>query len=105
MNKQYKIIYENLILSEQKLITKIDIAQIMKDNKTVFSENIELDSLIYNYKKQLTKIKATIAQITSGSNYGVCTNCMEKINIQRLKATPLTKLCIECQSDTELSHL
>lgn len=51
-------------------------------------------------RRLIRKIQAAIQRIEDGS-YGVCEECGEEISIPRLKARPVTKLCINCKSRQE----
>jgi DnaK suppressor protein len=51
-------------------------------------------------RKLLTKIDEAFARIDSGS-YGSCEECDEEIGLERLKARPVTTLCIGCKSAQE----
>lgn len=51
-------------------------------------------------RKLLTKINEAFARIDSGS-YGRCEECGEDIGLERLKARPVTTLCINCKSAQE----
>ena len=48
-------------------------------------------------RKLIGKIKEALARIDDGS-YGKCEDCGENISIERLKARPVTTLCIDCKS-------
>ena len=48
-------------------------------------------------RKLIVKIKEALDRIDDGS-YGKCEECGEKISIERLKARPVTTLCIDCKS-------
>jgi DnaK suppressor protein len=50
--------------------------------------------------KLLAKINAAFARIDRGV-YGVCEECGDKIGLARLKARPVTTLCIACKSAQE----
>jgi DnaK suppressor protein len=52
-------------------------------------------------RKLLTKIGEAFARIEDGS-YGQCEECGGEIGIERLKARPVTTLCIACKSAQEL---
>jgi len=45
-------------------------------------------------------IQESLARIQNGT-YGLCDDCGEDISIERLKARPVTTLCIECKSQRE----
>ncbi len=51
-------------------------------------------------RKLLGKIDEAFARIDDGS-YGRCEECGGEIGIERLKARPVTTLCIECKSEQE----
>jgi DnaK suppressor protein len=48
-------------------------------------------------RKLISKIDEAMARIDDGS-YGKCEECGGEIGIERLKARPVTTLCIECKS-------
>jgi len=51
-------------------------------------------------RKLLSKIDEAFARIDDGS-YGRCEECAGEIGIERLKARPVTTLCIGCKSAQE----
>lgn len=51
-------------------------------------------------RRLIRKIQAASKRIEDGS-YGFCEDCAEDISIARLKARPVTKLCINCKSRQE----
>jgi len=51
-------------------------------------------------RKLINKIKETIDRIDSG-DYGVCEVCEEEIGEARLRARPVTTLCIDCKTEQE----
>lgn len=51
-------------------------------------------------QKLLVKIEGALERITNGT-YGVCEECGEQIAMERLKARPVTTLCIECKTEQE----
>ena len=50
--------------------------------------------------KLLTQIDEALERIEDGS-YGLCGECGGPIGVDRLKARPVTTLCIECKSEQE----
>ena len=48
-------------------------------------------------RKLIGKIKEAIDRIDDGT-YGKCEECGETIGLERLKARPVTTLCIDCKS-------
>jgi DnaK suppressor protein len=48
-------------------------------------------------RKLLAKIEDAIERIDT-KNYGICEECGSEISIKRLKARPVTSLCIDCKT-------
>lgn len=51
-------------------------------------------------RKLIKKIQSAIQRLEDGE-FGVCEECGEEIGTARLKARPVTKLCIACKSKQE----
>jgi DnaK suppressor protein len=51
-------------------------------------------------RKLIQKIDQALDRIEEGS-FGICDDCGEDISIARLKARPVTTLCIKCKSKQE----
>lgn len=51
-------------------------------------------------RKLILKIKEAIQRIEDGS-FGLCESCGDEIGVDRLKARPVTTLCIECKRKQE----
>ncbi|MBU1001686.1 MAG: RNA polymerase-binding protein DksA [Proteobacteria bacterium] len=51
-------------------------------------------------RKLIKKIQAAQRRIEDGS-FGFCEECGEDIGVERLKARPVTTLCIDCKSRQE----
>ncbi|WP_243545819.1 RNA polymerase-binding protein DksA [Pseudodesulfovibrio tunisiensis] len=51
-------------------------------------------------RKLIKKIQNAITRIEDG-DFGLCQDCGEEIGVARLKARPMTTLCIECKSKQE----
>ena len=54
-------------------------------------------------RKLIFKIEDALRRLDNGE-YGICEECGEKIGIERLKARPVTTLCIECKSSQEIEE-
>lgn len=48
----------------------------------------------------MTKIEEALKRIENGT-YGVCDSCGDEISETRLKARPVTTLCIDCKQEIE----
>ncbi|MGD8563380.1 MAG: RNA polymerase-binding protein DksA [Desulfarculaceae bacterium] len=51
-------------------------------------------------RKLISKIQEALARIDDGT-YGICESCGEDISSERLKARPVTTLCIDCKKRQE----
>lgn len=51
-------------------------------------------------RKLIKKINDALERLEDGT-YGICDECGEDISVPRLKARPVTKLCIECKNKQE----
>lgn len=51
-------------------------------------------------RKLIMKIREAIERIDSGE-FGICESCEEEISESRLRARPVTTLCIECKTEQE----
>lgn len=51
-------------------------------------------------RKLIQKIEQALERIEEGS-FGICDDCGEDIAVPRLKARPVTTLCIKCKSKQE----
>ncbi|MGH7789748.1 MAG: RNA polymerase-binding protein DksA [Candidatus Binatia bacterium] len=51
-------------------------------------------------RKLINKIEAALERIEDGA-FGVCEECGEAIGVERLRARPVTTLCIQCKADQE----
>jgi DnaK suppressor protein len=52
-------------------------------------------------RKLIDKIEETLQRIEDGT-FGECEECGETISIGRLKARPVTTLCIQCKAEQEV---
>ncbi len=51
-------------------------------------------------RKLIKKIQKAVDRIEDGK-FGICQECSDEISIPRLKARPMTTLCINCKSKQE----
>lgn len=51
-------------------------------------------------RKLIKKVQEALQRIKDGE-YGICDECGEEISISRLKARPVTRLCINCKAKQE----
>lgn len=84
---------QKLKISNDKLADPCDQASVES------SKNVELHFRSKEWKT-LLDIKETILRIDHGL-YGICDHCGRQISSKRLKAAPMSKLCVECQQKME----
>jgi len=70
------------------------------DRATVESDRSFTLRLRDRERRLIKKIQEAIERIDDGS-YGACEDCGEDIGVPRLKARPVTTLCIKCKSKEE----
>ena len=116
MTKKQLNEFEAILLAQQKELVNrsgtrkgsdftIDKNEIMDeiDHATVeTAQSIEInlrgrEKLLYN------KIELALEKISKG-DFGICEECEGKIEIKRLKARPVTTLCISCKEFQEQSE-
>jgi DnaK suppressor protein len=54
-------------------------------------------------RKLILKIEKSLKRLEDGE-YGTCERCGEQIGVARLKARPMTTLCIDCKSSEEIEE-
>ena len=54
-------------------------------------------------RKLIFKIQEALQRLNDGE-YGICEECGEEIGLERLKARPVTTLCIGCKSSQEIAE-
>lgn len=54
-------------------------------------------------RKLIGKIREALDRLETGT-FGICEECGEDISAQRLKARPVTTLCIECKKKQEVEE-
>jgi DnaK suppressor protein len=70
------------------------------DRASLESDRIATLRIRDRERKLVAKIDAAIQRIGDGT-YGLCEECGEPIAVERLRARPVTTLCIECKSAQE----
>ena len=73
------------------------------DRATMESDRNSMLRIRDRERKLIFKIQEALQRLDAGE-YGICEECGEEIGIERLKARPVTTLCIECKSSQELAE-
>ena len=109
--EQIKEIKEILLQMREKLLRSAQ-EQIRDPSNVTFEGGDEIDRADLEEERYLTfrikgreatlihKIDYALMKMESGT-YGVCENCGAPIPYQRLKARPVTTMCIECKEHEE----
>src|SRR5262245_60057968 len=64
-----------------------------------FEQEVSL-SLLQNENGQLAEVIAALRRLDDGA-FGRCEECKGPISLERLRAVPYARLCIECARDAE----
>jgi DnaK suppressor protein len=75
-----------------------DIGTDRDENATEVEDYSDKLGLENNLEGQLKDASDALKRMEGGS-YGICENCHEEIDIERLKAYPAAKTCIKCKGD------
>jgi DnaK suppressor protein len=92
LNHAYETV-EELLDSQENLADPLDRA-------TVESDRIRTLRIRDRESMLIKKIRRSLKDIENGE-YGICEDCGEDISIERLKARPVTSLCIGCKAKRE----
>ena len=92
LNHAYETV-EELLDSQENLADPLDRA-------TVESDRIRTLRIRDRESMLIKKIRRSLKDIENG-DYGICEDCGEDISIERLKARPVTSLCIGCKTKRE----
>jgi DnaK suppressor protein len=109
--RQLKLFERLLMARRQELLDEAErTVGGMTDSKENFPDPTDRASLESNRnamlrirdreRKLINKIDDALKRIGDGS-YGLCESCSGPIGMDRLKARPVTTLCIDCKSDQE----
>lgn len=78
----YKTTFNNIGTDEDENASEVE----------EYADNLALEN---NLEKQLKEIIVALEKIESGT-YGYCENCQKEIEIERLRAYPGAKICLNC---------
>jgi len=93
LNEAGVIIGQGLMIGSENLPDLGDQATAMADQNFMLR-------LKEREQKLLKKIDEALDRITQGT-FGICESCGGEISFKRLKARPVTTLCIECKTKQE----
>ena len=84
---------QDLLIEADKMPDPLDLASFESERSTRLRIR-DRESYLIN------KIKAALERLEDGT-FGICDRCGEEISLKRLKARPVTTLCIECKTREE----
>ena len=90
-----------LLQSDQQ--SHAELAGEVHDSEEVALADLLVDVALAGIDRHIVEIRAidaALLQIAQGS-YGVCTDCGEAIDLQRLRAAPTVQRCVPCQTRYE----
>jgi len=106
--KEFKKLLEQQL--EELLEDAVKTASEMADEKANFPDPTDRASLESDRnfelrirdreRKLIGKIREALQRIEDGE-FGLCESCEEEIGIARLKARPVTTMCIDCKTEQE----
>lgn len=106
--KQLEQLEEKLKNRKQQLLlettsSKEIIDQLMSENVSdeldyaeIFSDSYNMATLCNKQIQELNEIDISLKKLAK-KTYGVCEMCDEEIGLQRLKAKPHARFCVECR--------
>lgn len=67
-----------------------------EDNASEVEEYVDDLSVETNLEGQLKEVNEALVRVEKGT-YGICANCNQEIDIERLRAYPQAATCIKCK--------
>jgi len=87
-------------LTVRGLVENIETSADILDRATFESERGTMLRIRDRESKLIRKIQRALENLDDGT-YGICEVCEKEIAIERLKARPVTTLCIRCKTKME----
>jgi DnaK suppressor protein len=73
-----------------------DIGTDEDENATEVENYVDDLALEQNLESQLRDVDAALEKMAKGT-YGICENCNQEIDVERLRAYPAARVCIKCK--------
>jgi len=89
--------FEEILTEAEKTVSGMTTAN---ENFPDPTDRASLDRIRDRERKLLSKIRSALERIDSGE-FGICEACGDDIGEERLKARPVTTLCISCKKKQE----
>lgn len=114
--KEQLEMFERLLLNQKKDLLQESVRTVQQMNEPIEafadpadrasweSESIRGLRIRDRERRLLEKIDAALKRLVDGT-YGECEECGELISVGRLRARPVTTLCIQCKAEQEAEEL
>jgi DnaK suppressor protein len=73
-----------------------DIGRGKEDNASEVEEYADNVAVEDNLESQLKEVRDALLRMENGT-YGICENCKQEVDIERLRAYPAARGCIKCK--------
>ena len=99
---QHRLREQEILLNKQinnenkKILPKRMDNQNVADNASDYAYRARQETRLNQLEGQLAEVNRALKRIKD-ETYGICTNCGNVINFERLEALPYAELCIDCQ--------
>jgi DnaK suppressor protein len=115
-NKEQLLMFERLLLNQKKELLQetVRAVQEMNEPNDSFADPTDRASwesestrdlrIRDRERKLLEKIDQALQRIVDGT-FGECEECGDMISVGRLRARPVTTLCIQCKAEQEAKEL
>jgi len=100
LTEQLRILLGQADLTVRGLVENIETSADLLDRATFESERGTMLRIRDRESKLIRKIQRALENLDDGT-YGICEVCEKEIAIERLKARPVTTLCIQCKTKME----
>lgn len=100
LEKMLQDIYGNTDSTKENFMEANEVFSDPADRATAESDKTFVLRLRDRERKLVKNIEAALQRVEDGT-YGICEECHEEISMPRLKARPMTRLCIECKMQEE----
>jgi len=90
------VLDEQIEIENKKILPKRMDNQNVADHASDYAYRARQESRLNQMEGQLAEVNRALKRIKDGT-YGICTNCGNLINSERLEALPYAELCIDCQ--------
>jgi len=100
LTEQLRTLLGQADLTVRGLVDNCETSADLLDRATFESERGTMLRIRDRESKLIRKIQRALENLEDGT-YGICEACEKEIAIERLKARPVTTLCIQCKTKME----